>query len=908
MTTVMSYTDASAAELFNSGDTYSDAVFGTPITGGNIIMGAEQGWIGPSDPFYHVEESFTRYAYTLDSDSHVVSAHFEFTGYLAGGTPARHLEIREYDWGTSVTPADWRTPSQLSALTMLAMLDNIQGATTGGKWRASSPLLLSRLFTTGEVRVVCNSSRHRQQIAPTASSSVKEWIGFYGPDAEAGTVWDPVLIYTTAPISTLHRVLGAQVQLSDGTHAFLEATASVTAPTILLRHHDGTTITTVDTLPTGGSPATAFGVDRPSGLQNIALVRDAADNLYVIGRAGHGGLPEWRFLARAYIKGPGHTWLAQLLMLDTAIGDYGHITQVAATWHSSGGTAGTILAVFSHSGYIRDQWIAQQWWALLNCDSLLAGFGTLKRAVGFPETLFSTPALGIDPVKYHNLTGTGVDVAAIGGTRGFAVAYNRNAGLGGVGNVSQSRYTLGSAATSIINTGQRDGVPHATRDANSKLRVIAINDTTYAVIGVSAAATVGPRVVFLENIGASGVTTVIGDVTLSDEGIASLPSASTLATSAAWDVMHDPARNKLWFYYFDTANAQRLMRTGIDLVDKLADQSEIQVSAAVGAGGSTQRAMRVHRGPMVGSTVLISVANRTSGGVHSTVYVLDQFNAAPLGPTLTPMSNFDADLDRTFSWTFNDPNPGDTQSAYELEINTSLGVSVLDTGKVTSASSSRLVPGATLTNPGSWQWRVKTWDVLDTEGAWSEFATFDTAEGGTVTITSPSVDNPDPNNVAAWTIQWSVAGSTQDSYRVVVVNNATGEQLSTSGWVASTATSYDVLLPTGIEWRVEVTARDNGVETNTAVRLITPDYGTPEIPTIDVLEQPDDGHIQIVITNPESTGDRPEVVLNEIYRRVLDTTGAYTLAGTTVHNGTYLDYGVASGTEYQYFVRGVTAD
>lgn len=902
MTTVISYADASSRELFNSDtSSYSTALSGVgALVNNNTLMSADQGYFitDPSN-FYFVSESFTRYAYTLDTDSQITSAYFELTVGEAVGSPSRNLEIREFDWGTSVTAADWRTPLQLGALTLLATVASVQNSS--GKWRASSPALLTRLGTTGEVRTVANSSRTRQQITPSGD----EDIVFSSPSA-SGTASDPALIYTTTPLSTLHRVLGAQVQLSDGTHAFLESTASASSPTVLLRFHDGTTATTVATIPTGAS-ASSFAVDSPSGMQNFALVRDAADNLYVLGRSGYSGGGGILNAAKAYVKGTGHTWTAQTLILDSLSPDPSYLTNVAATWHSAGGTAGTIAAVFAHAGSGADgTFIGQEYWTLINCDALLAGTGTLKRGWGYLSSLLSVPATS-DLVRYHNPTGTGLDVHSSSALRGYAASYNRSVGLGTVGDTSQSRYTLASGASDVSSTAQRATTPQGVRDANSKLRVIAISDTQYIVVAVSDDSSTGPRVVIVENIGTSGTSTVLGDVSLGAQGITSLPSAATLAYSAAWDAVYDPSGAKLWFYYFDTANGRRLMRTGVDLATRLADRSEVEVNATVGATGSTQRAIRVHRGTTVGSGVLISVANRTSGGVHSTVYVTDQLNVAPNAPVLTPTGNFDATGAHTFAWAFSDPNSGDTQSAYQLQINTSVGASAVDTGKVSSGTASYLLSAATLTNPGDWQWRVKTWDSHDVVGPYSAFGTFSTAAGGTVTITSPAADNPTPNDVSSWLITWSVSGATQDSYQVTVVNNATGAQLSTTGWVTSTATSYTVSLPTDIEWQVQVTIRAAGVPSNTGTRLITPSYGRPVTPTVVVQEFGDDGYVLLLVTNPAPPGNEPEVVTNQVYRRVAGTTGAYELAGSTVYNGTFRDYGVASGTTYEYFVRGVSA-
>jgi hypothetical protein len=72
----------------------------------------------------------------------------------------------------------------------------------------------------------------------------------------------------------------------------------------------------------------------------------------------------------------------------------------------------------------------------------------------------------------------------------------------------------------------------------------------------------------------------------------------------------------------------------------------------------------------------------------------------------------------TFSWTFSDPDAGDTQSAYQLQIgNSDFSTVYADTGKVSSTSSSATV--TVPSNVGLYYWRVKTWDLQNAEGAWS---------------------------------------------------------------------------------------------------------------------------------------------------------------------------------------------
>jgi len=98
-------------------------------------------------------------------------------------------------------------------------------------------------------------------------------------------------------------------------------------------------------------------------------------------------------------------------------------------------------------------------------------------------------------------------------------------------------------------------------------------------------------------------------------------------------------------------------------------------------------------------------------------------NQSPNAPALDSPSTdaaFEPSEDVTFSWLFNDPDAGDSQSSYQFQLDDQSDFSspIIDTGKVVSGASS-----ITQTLPSSfgiYYWRVKTWDSQDAEGAWSE--------------------------------------------------------------------------------------------------------------------------------------------------------------------------------------------
>ncbi|WP_139491801.1 hypothetical protein [Brevibacillus dissolubilis] len=105
-----------------------------------------------------------------------------------------------------------------------------------------------------------------------------------------------------------------------------------------------------------------------------------------------------------------------------------------------------------------------------------------------------------------------------------------------------------------------------------------------------------------------------------------------------------------------------------------------------------------------------------------------------LVPTLTPV----------MQWTFADPDPGDTPTAYQIEVYNNAGTLVHNTGKVTSTALSWTYNGTALTWNTIYKWRVKTWDIASMEGVWSDYNFFRTNRPPTATnITgASSVDFP----------------------------------------------------------------------------------------------------------------------------------------------------------------------
>lgn len=896
MTTVISYADPTDGYISSLNAAWSTAQAGSSL----VVTAAGTGlfWGKNNNSGYTDFRSYVSFTYTPSSTEVVTAAYVRtYTVTSLNTAVSRDFEWREYDWGASLDTADWRTPTQMNALSRLAYITNAEDSTSKYTM-AGSDTLVARLASAGPLRLVgwVNNTS-----APTSDQGSS-----FGSAEQGGTTYDPALIYTTGAKSRLFGVLGAQVQLSDGTHAYLEMgpDSVLYGDNVGLYHHNGTSASVIgDVSGTPFAGGFARGLD---GAQAFALTADSSDNLYVLSTAS---TTTNSLAVQAFQKGVGYSWTAKTI-LSAALPSYtdGSINNIAAAWHNVG-TNGTIMVVASHTAGRAPNTAGDIVYALLNCQSLLASSGTLLRASGSARGVVVSNATDSSYyTDYANETGSVLDVVAAPSTndRGYVWSATPAHELSESTTFRCYRYILNSGGTGFSSTVLEnvDSVSGA-KDGAGKARIIALDSSACVKLATNSS---NMKISVVQNIGTASTFAFLGSAVLTTQGITSFPSAATLATSLAWDAIHDPSGNKVWVYYLDTANSNRLMRTSVNMNTYLAAADEVQVSAAIGAVGSTNYAIRVHRGKTNGQKVLVSVANKTSGGTHSTIYIVDTLNLAPNAPTLTTKSNYDATQAATFAWTFSDPNAGDTQSAYQLQIvDVSDGSVDVDTGKVTSGTSSRSVTGGTLVNGKSYQWRVATWDALDAAGPYSTYGTFSTSAGGTVTITNPAADNPVGVNTDDYTIQWSVSGTTQAAYRVVVTRTSTGATLVNTGYVTSTATSYNVAgMLTGVEYTVAVTVRNAAlVESGTGTRKITPDYDNVPQPTVSVTPATSGECIAISVTNPAPTGDNPSATSNQILRRRADSTGNYTAIATISPDSSYDDYAVASGVTYEYIARAV---
>jgi hypothetical protein len=758
---------------------------------------------------------------------------------LLSPTYAQDIVWRGFTWSASgLQVADWRNPTQIAALRNDGLV-HILSAASDKYVQASSDELLTAMRTVTSMEHLVHTNQTLAGAAPTRD----EAIALSSAD-EAGTAFDPQLVYTSVTRNSLFGVLGAQVALSDG-WAWLESNGAAT-PTITLKYRPfgSATVTTIGTIPIG-TAVNQFAV--PAGYQALSLAADPSGNLLVMGCYSQA---ENSLAMLAYKRGSGVTWTVQPMRSST-LPTYGAaINQVVSVWHPYG--AGSVVAFIGHVGSAGDSVVHNETMhCIIDIVPLINNTGNGVRGSGY-----SLPALGYvaPPSQYfnawHNETGNGMDVASpaiYGGSADQAYFYSMggNQNLGDNRKLYEGWYILNPASSGFQWTKTVETSPYGRKDAAGKVRVVPVSSQAAAFIATDSDVGWGITVQVRNHTGTD--STSIGYRALAGEDINAFPDGNVVAQTSAWDAVYNEIENRLWIYYVSTADAGIVRRTSFDLNTMQPTLQSVVVYDDAGAG--TVQAIRVQRNKGVGQTTLVTIAISTAGAL-STQYVVDAFNIAPTAPTLTTKANFDAATAQTFAWTFNDPN-GDPQYAYQLEIsNVATGVVALDTGKVVSATPSRNVAGSTIPNSADYRWRVKAWDPSDVESPWSAYGTFTASAGGTVTITSPATDNPLNVITDDLPITWSVSGTTQAAYRVWLYRGTT--LVSDTNWIASTATTATVagmLSDQAHEIRVQV-RNGAAVVTNTAVRLLTPSYSTPEVPVLSVTPQAEDGYVLISIDNP----------------------------------------------------------
>ncbi|MFF4467956.1 hypothetical protein ACFYZ3_00205 [Streptomyces sp. NPDC001599] len=833
-------------------------------------------------------EGFTRYALTSIPSTHqVVSAKVGFTVQGAVTGVQWNLELRDHGTWTTLTSAQWVPGASLSTKPLLATVNNVVTGSAQTRSYLGSDTLVKRVTrqdpfagSPTTISTVWASSRTTAGTSPVSSEK-----GIYFGTVSSGEASS--LIATTVPINSLNYVGGASIQLTDGTHVWLDLDSPSSPSSATLRYMATDQVTTGDILTFTFSDSSSSSLSVLPAYQNIALCRDDSDNLYVMGKAG--GTTNSLYV-RALTKGSGLTWTQQAARVVPlpAYAD-GSVNNFAATWHPTSGS-GHIMLAYSHRA---GQGASGQFgYVVLNATALL-GSGTVLTTSGVDPTwmnLVTPTGYG----QYTNDSGTGLDIASTA-NQGVIFTYQADstARAGSYSLTNAGAVTAGTAFSSFGSKTTYSTVKF-TRDGNSKLRIIPIDNARLALVGKGS----------IQIRSWNG--TLLGSGDIWNQILGSLsPDDAAYDGITTWDAVYDRATNRIWYYYISSANQQRLMRTGFSLSTYQVTGDEVVVNSAITTSG-TNTSIRVSRGKLNERHIKVDVAN-VNGTSYTTFTTYDSLNVAPSPPTLVAKPTFNATEPETFAWAFNDANTTDSQTAYRLQIQrVSDGVVVHDTAKTASPTSSSTVPADTLVNAVAYQWRVMTWDLADSAGAWSPYSAFSTVSAATVTITNPAADGTIINTDSV-AVTWTVSGATQAQYRSQLTDAGTGTTMD-SGYRSSTATTVTWAgLSPSATYTVSIAIKDSGgVESNPGYRTFTTDFVNPMQPAL--VTSVGDTYIELVVTNPDATGSEPDVDHNDIYRkRTAEPATAYVRIGSVPPNGTYRDYAVQSGASYDYRVTGVSA-
>jgi len=187
------------------------------------------------------------------------------------------------------------------------------------------------------------------------------------------------------------------------------------------------------------------------------------------------------------------------------------------------------------------------------------------------------------------------------------------------------------------------------------------------------------------------------------------------------------------------------------------------------------------------STFIVWQSNQNT---KDNIFYTKNGNIQPDPPTYTAPAN-GAWLNTqtpTFNWTFTDPDPGDTQTAYQLQVYNISGT-VYDSGIVVSSTGGLQLP--TPLPDGIYSWKVKT---RDTNSTWGVYNTPWTVNIDTV---SPLVGTPadagkwSSSSSLTWT--WTAAtdaGSGPAGYYICIDSTAGGCGVVNNAWTTSTQYTY----------------------------------------------------------------------------------------------------------------------
>lgn len=326
---------------------------------------------------------------------------------------------------------------------------------------------------------------------------------------------------------------------------------------------------------------------------------------------------------------------------------------------------------------------------------------------------------------------------------------------------------------------------------------------------------------------------------------------------------------------------------------------------ATTATASTLRARRGYAGRRVDALYTVSGAAR-----FDSLYV----NAAPSAPswnTASGVANVNAAL--VPDWNHEDPDVGDTQTAYALERTVGAVTRYWrasdstwqnnEVKNVSSATAVTLASGWGADSDASHVYKVKTWDNSDVASPYSAALTITPSAKVNPVVTAPGEGAT--ITAATTTVTWTAAEQT--AYRARILSDADVE-LWSSGWIIDSGTR-SIAVPyvhaDSTTFKAAVTTKNvEGLESNEDTNTYTTDFTPPPMPTLAVSVFQAGGRdagLRVAIANPTPSGGEPALGRNDLYRREVGAAGDGWLAGPDLaEDAVYDDYEVESQVAYEY--------
>jgi hypothetical protein len=870
---------------------------GTILTVGQFLSGT-----------YAVYESFLNFdTSSIPTTEHGIAAMLKLTmianqgvvGDIATAPGNYIMALSGIAWTSPLTTAQWKT----NAVTAAALnAQNQFGAQWGNQLNSQAQVWLSsgnmhnaerQVNFGGATRLVLTTTRALQGNVPGGL----EYATF--DSSNIGTSADPALIVVTVKRDSMRLVNNCQDQLSTGEVVSIRSDGADPAPNLTLGYYTkGTnTFNTIASFSTVGSGTS--GLSEHGGNNVMGIQIDAYDNIYVVGISA---IDRGTWWAQAFLKGSGLVWTAKTALTATLPTAYSVVQQLASCWVNNSNNAG-FLFVQALTEY-------NSWWnpsanlsidssyAVFSCANLLAGAGPLVSSqtnlayYGFaPQYAFDGGVRILDSVGFSSAPIANPYTCIAYASKASAAASYQLAWHALQWNQAGGGVTEQLNSVAVANSGS------VALGGDSQIRTIQCDGNRVAIV--------------------FGQSSTYHSVCMVDKsGNGSIYSAMNISTmpdfslSADWDASYDPASGNVWLYYIDINNNRRIARVAFNINTNLWSNTETQITTTLGSAGGTNSKLKTFSETANNLNLVIEAASVTAGGVWSTSAVLDSYNNPPNAPSINNIQPFDATGSKVISWVFSDPDSGDSQSAYAIEIdNNANGASAYRSGTVSSAVSSFTLPANTLSNNLTYRIRISNKDSNAGQGPFSNYSTFQTSSAGTLTIIDPVSDDIAGYISANYTVKWTFSntgGATQTKYQIKATRLDTSTTFYDSGLITSTATQAVVPnFPSGVRVRVDlVITTSTSLTTGTASRYMTTTYAAPDqIISLLATTAANGSAVNLGWSIPTPTGSRPSPTSFDIYRSIdggVTWTGIVNLpAGTT----NYLDAVCPSQCIPQYAIR-----